>query len=147
MGGVLWEYDSLDVLCRHPTAYFVVPGGGQHGQRRGRLTILAQRSAHYHPDLVHASDVVVAKLGYSTLAEVVHARVAFAFIARSRFPESAPLSRFALDEMAASEIPEQEFTSWAWLQRLDALLGRARPQTIRADGANEAARLITDLLG
>jgi len=146
MGGVPWDYDSLDVLCRHPTAYFVVPGGGRQPQRLGRLTILGHRSAYYHPDLIRASNVVVAKLGYSTLAEVFHAPAAFAFIARSRFPESAPLSRFALEEMAASEIPEQEFTTWRWLQRLDELLGRARPHTPSENGASKAARLITDLL-
>ena len=146
MGGVDWDYGFLRQLEDREDGFFVVPGASAAVERRGCLVTLPKRSSFYHPDLVHASDLVVGKLGYSTLAEVFAAGCAFAFVARPRFPESPLLARFALREMPATEISEDELTNGAWLDRLGALLAQPRTHDSRPNGAAEAAQLVGDLL-
>jgi hypothetical protein len=146
MGGVRWEYRSLDALRTHPRAHFVVPGSGRHVERQGRLLRLPFRSSFYHPDLVHAADVVVGKLGYSTVAEIYHSGAASAFIARERFPESAVLARFVTAEMDAAEISEKAFNDGSWLEQIEPLLGAVRRRGRPANGADEAARAIANRL-
>ncbi|MEE4272874.1 MAG: hypothetical protein V2I67_14465, partial [Thermoanaerobaculales bacterium] len=48
----------------------------------------------FYPDLVSASDLVIAKLGYSTVAEVFCASTRLAYLRRPRFPESPVLEAF-----------------------------------------------------
>jgi len=146
MGGIPWRYDSLRELSRRARAFFVVPGGADTARSSDSLLALAHHSPHYHPDLVHAADAVVGKLGYSTLAETFHAGCRFAFIPRSHFPESPALASFALAEMPAIQISEDEFLRDAWIDRLDELLALRRPTAPRPDGAAQAARLIAELL-
>ncbi len=68
---------------------FVVPGASfeqlGNGEKHQNIIFLPQNSAFYHPDLVNASDAVIGKVGYSTLAEVFHAGVPYGFITRSEF--------------------------------------------------------------
>jgi hypothetical protein len=147
MGGVPWSYSSLDRLRRHPEACFVVPGGAHAAPSGGRLVTLPHRSDHYHPDLVGAADLVVGKLGYSTLAEVYHAGAVYAFVARHSFPESEPLTRFVLAHMPSFLLDEQTFASCRWVDRLDELLGLARQSApSHPNGADQTARAILELL-
>ncbi len=145
MGGVPWRYSGLEDLADHPSAYFVVPGTSSEIRRQGHLIPLAFESQFYHPDLVHASDAVVGKLGYSTLAEAYHAGIALAFIPRPRFPESAVLQRFVSTTMGGVELTAEEFSDASWLRHLDRLL-EAPPhrQQPRSNGAATAASLIAD---
>ena len=68
MGGVGWQDDALQATLGRDDPWVVIPGSPQRAQR-GRLIHLPAQSEFYHPDLIHAADVVVGKLGYSTLAE------------------------------------------------------------------------------
>ena len=69
--------------------------GSPHRAHDGHIIRLPAQSAFYHPDLIHAADVVVGKLGYSTLAEVWAAGVPFGYVVRPQFPESGPLEAWA----------------------------------------------------
>jgi len=144
MGGVGWDYRALDALSGHPSATFVVPGGGLEPSRRGRLIVLPFRSDFYHPDLVRAADVVVGKLGYSTVAETWQAGSAMAFIGRPRFPESPVLAAFVRQTMTSVEITEEAFNDGSWLPAIDGLLDSPRRRRRRADGAVQAARAILE---
>ena len=144
MGGVRWNYRALATLENHPRAHFVVPGGADRADRRGRLTVLPFRSGFHHPDLVAASDVVVGKLGYSTVAEAHQSGAAMAYIARPRFPESGVLAEFVQRTMFSMEITEEGFNDGSWVEPLDELLRRPRRRPPATDGAGQAARLILD---
>ncbi|RME82712.1 MAG: hypothetical protein D6775_10080, partial [Caldilineae bacterium] len=86
MGGVPWSYGFVDRLTHHPDTCFVIPGGGDRRERNGNVLMLPRQSGWYHPDLIAASDGVVGKVGYSTLAEVYQAGKPFGYVLRPRFP-------------------------------------------------------------
>ena len=83
-----WSRRRVDLGRDDP--WLVIPGSPQLA-RDGRVIRLPAHSDFEHPDLIHAADVVVGKLGYSTLAEVWAAGVPFGCVMRPHFPESAPL--------------------------------------------------------
>jgi UDP-N-acetylglucosamine:LPS N-acetylglucosamine transferase len=146
MGGAGWDYGRLDELGSQDRAWIVVPGGGRTARRRGRLLVLPFHGGFYHPDLVAASDIVVGKLGYSTVAEAFHAGSAFAYVARPNFPESPVLATFVKQHMAAMEIEESAFRCGSWLQQIEPLLAVPRKRFKMANGAEAAANAILDLL-
>ena len=55
---------------------------------------MPHHSAFYHPDLVNASDAVVGKLGYSTVAEAALAGVSYAYVPRNQFRETESFGKF-----------------------------------------------------
>jgi hypothetical protein len=146
MGGIRWDYQSLGALTKAHGTWFVVPGGDDPPRRDGNLLRLPFRSAVYHPDLVHAADLVVGKLGYSTVAEAYHGNAALAYLARPRFPESDVLERFAMSRMGAAAVTEDEFNSGRWLEHLGDMLRNPRTTETRENGAATAARLILERL-
>jgi hypothetical protein len=147
MGGIGWGYRSLGALVNFPKATFVVPGGGPSASRDGRLVVLPFRSEHHHPDLVRAADVVVGKLGYSTVAETWRSGSAMAYITRPRFPESAVLEAFVRRTMSCAEISEPAFNDGSWLEAVDRLLEAPRRRRRRTNGAAQAAAAILDRFG
>jgi hypothetical protein len=151
MGGIPDDYSFIDQLVDYKLCHFILPGNwrlrdGASVERRGNATLLLHHSAFYHPDLVHASDTVIGKAGYSTVAEVYQAGVAFGYVLRARFRESAVLQQFIDSEMPGSEIPEGEFKTGAWLARLPGLLEQPRRARPGPNGADQAATFITQNL-
>jgi len=147
MGGIPFRYDFLDHIARLPeSTFFVVPGADKDAHPHPRCIGLPHRSGYHHPDLVAAADLVVGKLGYSTLAEAHAAAVRFAFVPRPTFPESAILARFAVSEMMGFAVGAQEFSSGTWLDRVPEMLAAPKPQPPAATGAADAARLIHERL-
>lgn len=84
---------------------------------------LPYHSNFYHPELVKASNVVIGKVGYSTLAEIYNAGVAFGYIATSDFPESRVLVSFIRERMngVSMEMDEETYSQSRWISRLDDL--------------------------
>jgi hypothetical protein len=146
MGGVRWDPGPLSVLEDQDRFWVVVPGGAREVQRRGRLLLLPFHSDYFHPDLVTACDVVVGKLGYSTVAEAYRAGAAFLYVARPRFPESPVLARFVERHMLGSEIEIDALKRGAWLARVQQLLDRARRPPKKPNGAEAAAAAILSRL-
>lgn len=147
MGGVGWSYSGLEAAERHPRAWFAVPGGAPRVELRDRVVLLPFHSEFYHPDLVQAADVVVGKLGYSTVAEAYHARAAMAYLARPRFRESAVLAEFVRRTAPSLEITEAAFSDGSWLDAVDRLLDAERPSEPRVNGAEATAVAILDRFG
>lgn len=146
MGGIRWDYRSLEAMSTTHGRWFVVPGADESPLRDGNLIRLPFRSDLYHPDLVGAADLVVGKLGYSTVAEVYHAHTALAYLARPQFPESDVLEQFAISRMGAIEVAADDFNSGTWLKDLDDLLDVPRRTDHCENGAEEAARIILENL-
>jgi hypothetical protein len=146
MGGISSQYPFLEDLEERAHVTFIVPGGAQDIEAKGNLRLLPHRSGFFHPDLVHASDGVIGKVGYSTLAEVFQAGVPFGYIARPDFRESPCLASFIEEKMPGISIAEEGFHGAAWLSRLDELLSLSRSEPAGPNGASEIARFLS-LLG
>jgi UDP:flavonoid glycosyltransferase YjiC (YdhE family) len=146
MGGIPGRYEFLHSLEKERDVYFVIPGAVTKYQARGNVRLLPNRSAFFHPDLVNAIDVVVGKLGYSTVAEVYRAGIPLVYVARSRFRESRVIAPFVRKEMRGLEIGESELNDGRWLRHLPRVLDSPRLKRSRRDGAAQAARFIARLL-
>jgi len=146
MGGVPWKLGSLDLLEGPGEIFFIVPGAAERLERRGCLVALPHRSGFFHPDLVHACDAVVGKLGYSTVAEVYAARVPLAYVQRPTFRESSSLAAFVSTHIPALPLHAADVTDGTWLARAPELLRQPKGVGPRASGAAEAARIVDRLV-
>ena len=145
-GGISQGYGFLDRLKKMRRIRFVLPGAGDQMAIRSNLIILPPRSDFYHPDLVNASDAVVGKVGYSTLAEVYHAGVPFGYAVRSNFRESEPMVDFIEREINGIFLDESEFSLGEWTAKLNDLLDMGRVPRNAPNGADQVGRFITGLI-
>ncbi len=146
MGGIPAKHEFMDQLAGREDIYFVVPGAGTLAERRKNVLLLPHRSAFFHPDLVHAADAVVGKVGYSTLAEVYHAGVSYGYIKRNHFHESEILSEYIGNYMNGYAIDESGFQSGEWLLRVPDLLDLPRFRGQDPNGAEQAADFVLGVL-
>lgn len=142
MGGIPQAHTFLDRLAQVARIYFIIPGTHRRVERRDNVILLPHRSEFYHPDLVHASDAVIGKAGYSTVAEVYRAGIPFGFVSRAKFREAKTMARFIEAEMHGLEIAAADFESGRWLARVDDLLALPRATRRDANGAEQIARFI-----
>lgn len=145
-GGIETRLESTARWAALPEVDFVVPGGADRERREGNRILLPHRTPVPHPDLVAAADVVVGKLGYSTVAEAFAAGTRVAYLPRPAWRESPVLERFVRDRLPALALDPAEFASGAWVARLPELLDRPRPAPGDASGAEQAAEAIAALL-
>ena len=143
MGGVDWSYEAL--ATEPDRELWVVVFGSQTPVRQGRVIRLPHHSEFFHPDLIHAADVVVGKLGYSTLAEVWSAGVRLGYLARPHFRESQALETWAQRELPCRRLEASELETGEWLDTIAALLREPRGQSDRIGGADEVARFLVDV--
>lgn len=141
MGGVGAALD-IDALRAHPEAVFLLPGGRGEERWQDNLRLLPAEGRWSHPDLMAASDLVVGKLGYSTLAEACQSGTPFAVIDRPLFPESAVLSGLARQRLAVRELSAQALADGSWLRELPELLRLPHRPAGRQRGAAEVAELL-----
>lgn len=149
MGGVPGQLPFLRQLVQYRymegEIRFIIPGSSSFSYE-DNLILLPYNSGFYHPDLVHASDVVIGKPGYSTVAEVYQTGIPFGYISRGNFRESAVMEAFIKKEMSGFAIMETEFHEGTWLSRLPELLEMPRIQRSGVNGAVQAAHFLLDLL-
>jgi hypothetical protein len=133
-------------LGSRPGATIVVPAEVPQPVHEPGLVRVPSNGGLYHPDLVAASDVVIGKLGYSTVAEVYHGGPAFAYLRRPRFPESPVLEAFIRAHVPSAALPTTGFDEPGWGEVLDRLTRSARPATGRPNGADQAAECLLGYL-
>lgn len=144
-GGIPQSYDFLQKLDKLGEIQFVMPGAGPEIKIHDNLTILPHQSDFYHPDLVNASDAVIGKVGYSTLAEVYHAGVPFGYVARSNYNESEPMVNFIKQQMPGIAVEESEFHDGDWIFKIRELLALPRVHRKGANGAEQIGKFIFSL--
>ena len=144
MGGTPESLPLPEGLDQADGVHFVVPSAVSRIESRGNVTVLPYHSQFYYPDLINACDAVVAKVGYSTIAEAYRIGIPMGYIKRARFRESDYLASFIEDNMQAVELAEQEVWTGEWLGRLPDLLSLPRQPRIEKDGAREVARFLLD---
>lgn len=145
MGGIDFEHSYLAKLARYPEVHFVLAGNHSAGETPSNVHLLSPRSGIFHPDIVAASDGVVGKIGYSTLAEVYAAGVPYGYVPRPRFRESDVLSAFVEREMVGFPIAADELSDGRWIEGIPALLALPRRGEVRVNGAAEVAEFLVGL--
>lgn len=146
LGGIRTQMLFLEQLLGCPDIQFIVPGGADSKQYRNNLLLLPHESDFYHPDLVYASDAVIGKVGYSTLAEVFAANVPFGYIPRPDFPESQKLINYIEKEMRGYLISSSDFSSGNWINDIKEIIQVPEKKGVRGNGADAVARFICSLL-
>ena len=125
MGGSAWDFEGADLLKRAAEVTFVVFAGTPAIERRENVILLPVHSPVFVPDLIAASDVIVGKLGYSTVAEAWSTGCRYMFVPRPAFPESPYLATFVREHLPSRELELAAFESGAWIDLLEPLLARA----------------------
>ncbi len=138
-GAASWELDEGVVIA--------AVGAAERIRREGRTLLLPHRLPWAHRDLVGAADLVVGKLGYSTLAEAWASGAAYLYVPRPGFRESAVLERWVAARLPAAAIPADALRSGAWTAAARRLLSLPRPAPAEASGAAAAAAAIAPWLG
>ncbi len=146
MGGVPEALPFVDRLAAERHVHFVVTGAPMT-RVRGNLHLFAQDVRLYLPDLVRASDAVVAKMGYSTVAEVWHEGRPLAWVTRPDFRETRPLRDWVERELTGFEIPAPEFAGGEWIERVPELLAMGGGNPHDEGGADMVARFFLQKLG
>jgi hypothetical protein len=146
MGGIPVRYTFIKELKSHPDVAFIVPGASRSMEWTDNLVFLPHHSDFYHPDLVNASDAVIGKLGYSTVAEVYHSGVPFGYVSRANFREAQMLARYAERQMPSLAIEEADFHNGRWLCQLPELLSLKRVCRKGPNGSEQIAAYICALL-
>ena len=92
---------------------FVIPIGNLETRTLlNHVIYLPHNHKFFHPDLVNASDVVVGKVGYSTIAETYSLQKPFLFLGRKKFRESKVLEKYVRQNMISESIEfEDLFTN------------------------------------
>jgi predicted glycosyltransferase len=115
--------DNLVMQIIEKTEVFVILAGSNLPyQRENNLLILKGNYEVPYPDLVNAADAIIAKLGYSTLAEVYHFGTRYGFVARAKSRESESLRKYALAHTPALEFTTADLQSDEGLIKLHHLL-------------------------
>ena len=146
MGGIGIGQLALDRLLEKRDIIFVISGFKGEIVNTPNLRFLGSDTTIFHPDLVNASDAVIGKVGYSTLAEVYHADVPFGYVSRQDFRESGPLVSFIRKEMRGLEISSKAFWEGEWMDMLPQLFQLEKKGKASENGAGECAKFLMSLL-
>ena len=146
MGGISASFGFLDQLAKLPEMQFVAFSGVERLERRDNVVLLPDRSPIPVADLVAAAEVVVGKLGYSTVAEAWGAATRYAYVPRRRFPEGPSLGGFVSRHLPSLEVDPAHFQSGEWLADLPALLDQPVSDARRESGASLIAERLAKML-
>ena len=115
-----------------------------------RLVLLEDRAGLSHPDIVAASDCVISKPGYCTIAECIANGTPLVYTSRDNFREY-PVMVAGIETYCLSRLlPRKDFHAGAWAKHLDAFFAEKRtapPPAMPTDGAEVAAGIILEMAG
>mgnify|MGYP001104974358 CR=1 FL=1 len=146
MGGIEQKYQSIGQLGFSAAIKFVIPGGASTYQVEKNVILLPHHSNIYHPDLVYASDLVVGKLGYSTVAEAFYAGIPYLFVPRDNFPETEPLGKFVHEQLNGEEISLRDFETGNWIEKLPRIFDMKSIERNELNGAFQIAAYLEPYL-
>ena len=122
MGGVREKNTPYEKMKKKSDFIFIISGGSYNYVIDGNLYLLPFHSKFYHPDLINVCDVVVAKAGYSTLAEVYYSHKSFVYVKREKFKEVDVLESFIRRNVRKSlGISYENYKTGLWLESIKEL--------------------------
>ncbi|KAI8387322.1 hypothetical protein BD560DRAFT_382106 [Blakeslea trispora] len=101
----------------------------------------------YVPDLTHACDVLLGKLGYGTCSECIGHSTPFVYVPRPQFIEEHGLLKLMNDQGSAVELSREDFEAGNWtsaIERASQMLGTCKDPSLRIphNGGEIAAQSI-----
>ena len=142
LGGAADKNVQLEHLPAGDHFCFIIPGSAEPLTPSENIMALPYGSPFFHPDLIQASDAVIGKVGYSTLAEVYHAGLPFGYIPHVGFRESVLLEAFINDHMQGFPVTEAELHNGIEESRLQRLTAMPRTQRAGPNGADQIAEYV-----
>lgn len=143
LGGIQGQILGPPKNCTEKPWRFLSPVGHGEGQSEGNWRLLGEEEGFYHPDLMGAADLVVCKLGYSTLAEAWQSGTPVLYLSRADFAETASLERFCAEELVARPLHRSALLGGDWGKEIEAIVNRPKGPR-RKSGAEELARWIVE---
>ena len=133
---------------RYGDVTFVIAGHCPTRVTSSNIRLLPINTPLFHPDLVRSANVVIGKVGYSTIAEVYQAGVPFGYFSRPGNPEMPPLLSFLEEKIQGIHFTGSDYQTSAWLNHLPTLLSMPRiDRSQEPNGADECADAIAQLVG
>lgn len=146
MGGIAQNMLTSDTLRAVPECIFILPTHDCTEITRAHNIIrIPWHSTFRHQDLVAAANLVIGKLGYSTIAEVYNEGTAFAYFTRKRFCESPPLAAFVAREIPSVELPDDVTDPAVLRAHITPLLSVKKTVRTTENGADVIARFLLSL--
>lgn len=142
LGGTPGGLEEIRGFDRRPDWRFVLVGAPE-SQEEGNVTWLARDTDLFHPDLIAAADVAVAKLGYSTVAELYQSGTALLYLRRPDFRESAVIEAFVTRSLLAAPCSSDALQDGSWIDSVGTLLDQPRRAAPHGSGATQVAELIS----
>ncbi len=146
MGGIQDRHSFIDQLPENSNVFFIIPGGSEMIFRGKSFVLLPHNSVYYHPDLINTAEIVIGKIGYSTLAETFYAGSTLGYIPRPGFRESDQLIPYIRENFNGYSIAESEFYSGLWTTQISQLMTFPRINRNVSNGADQAAVFIHNIL-
>lgn len=138
-GGVRNGSVALSEMAHAEDVFFIVLGPFGRIHQSGNILEIPGDATFFHPDLIQASDAVVGKAGYSTIAEIYYAGVPFGYVPRPLFRESPVLERFIERHMTGLAIQEKRLPDGRWVQSLPQLLNLSAHKPSHPNGSHQIA--------
>ena len=143
MGGIPYDQSEFSQINESGGAKIVIPGSQVEQEIHfNNFIFLPQHHQYFHPDLIAASDIVIGKVGYSTIAEVYSANIPFLYLTRSSFRESQYLVEFIKSRMIGKELGQNFFKSKDWISKTEDLMKTQRKNYLINNGTKKIADFI-----
>lgn len=143
MGGIPIDHYGGNIFLRTGNLKFLFPVNNPNAIiENENIIFLPHNHPYFHPDLVNASDLVIGKLGYSTVTEVYSHTKPFLFIGRKNFRESSVLEKFVRKEIISDEIEVNNIFSMQSLDKIQNLISTSKIKNQPINGAHQIANLI-----
>lgn len=145
MGGIPIDHIDENNILTKSNYKFLFPINNLNNKiDNENIIYLSHNHPYFHPDLVNASDLVVGKLGYSTVAEVYSLAKPFLFIGRKNFRESSVLEKFVRGTMVSDDIELNNIFSYQALEKIQKLILRTKSKNHPDNGADQIANIIRE---
>lgn len=145
MGGIPLDLPFIEKLHRFDEYLFLIAGQSAQQTLSPNVRLLSSNTSLHHPDLIHGSDLVICKGGYSTIAECLQTKTPICCVSRNNFAESAVLDHYVAGTMNGTILDQGSFFNGGWLDGLPGLMKRKRAPS-PVNGADQAASFIVSLL-
>ena len=143
MGGIPIEQIDGNITTISGNIKFLIPIKNTNTNPGAENIIyLSHKHPYFHPDLVNASDLVIGKLGYSTVAEVYSLGKPFLFIGRKNFRESRVLEKFVRENMISDDIELNDIFSLQTIEKIRELISKTNCKKPPVNGADQIVNII-----
>jgi len=140
MGGIPVEHIDGSITSGSDNIKFLIPIKNVNTKIETKNIIyVSHNHPYFHPDLVNASDLVIGKLGYSTVVEVYSLAKPFLYIGRNNFRESKVLEKFVCEKLISDEIELNNIISLFTLDKIQNLISKTQWKNQPINGADQIA--------